>query len=94
MPPPHLLLLLVVGLQALAWAGAVPCNTTVELGPGARARLERPAGEEGRPLTCWYLLQLAPGMEGGLVRILVERFSVGRLEGGECRGGGLRIEDR
>ena len=24
----------------------------------------------------------------------MERFAVGNLEGGECKGGGLRVEDR
>ena len=24
----------------------------------------------------------------------VEHFAVGKLEGGECKGGGLRVEDR
>ena len=63
---------LVSGL-ALSLGGQVPCNTTVELGPGAGARLERPAGGQGEALTCWYTLRLTQGMQGGLISVHVDR---------------------
>ena len=28
------------------------------------------------------------------IDVKVEHFAVGKLEGGECKGGGLRVEDR
>ena len=69
----QLLVAWLVSALAPALGGLVPCNTTVELGPGAGARLERPAGGQGAPLTCWYTLKLAQSMQGGLLSIHVDR---------------------
>ena len=56
-----------------------------------------------------YILKLVPSLHsGGLIRVevlsgfdfalkkdlQVDRFAVGNLEGGECKGGRLRVEDR
>lgn len=86
------ILLLIVGEAAAS--SAMVCNSTVELGPNSRALLESPKGEGGKSLICWYILKLAPSFHsGGLIRVEVERFAVGNLEGGECKGGRLRVED-
>ena len=36
-----------------AGSSAMVCNSTIELGPNSRALLEKPKGEEGKPLICW-----------------------------------------
>ena len=69
-------------------------NTTVDLLPGTLVRLANPPRTDklkDRTLICWYIVRLAQGVSGGVFRISVDRFSIGRLEKHVCVGGHLQV---
>ena len=82
-----------LGLLSRCHGAPSQCNVTLEFGHNTQLSLQSPKQRTGESLVCWYSLQIIEGSGLEVFQIYVNRFSVGKLESGDCVGGYLQILD-
>ena len=96
--PGHSKMMIIIGIviiNILSSCGTLmkKCNSTIEFGLNTEIRLVNPKHSPGHSLDCWYKFKRIDGAAVDVFKISVSRFSVGTLEGSECLGGYLQIQD-